>query len=559
MVMVGIIFAVTVVASLFYSNYKRNEIILEKIRKEFGEKPENFNKEFDMSLVTEYYNARKITEDDGESIDELTWNDLDMDFVFKRINYTSTTFGETYLYYKLREVSYDKDKWNTNEKLINKLMENDSLRDSIKLELFKLGKIKDKKFIDFIYNPKFNRIRDYYKYVLLSLGFTLSIISIFFFENLSVGLVTLFICTNILFYQSAKAYLEDNLNTMIYLLNSIRLCQKLSKIKDDDFRKIREKLQDTLKNFKNYKKVKQLSMFLSKNSEGIISDLSIVGYYIKMFFMLDVISYQNIVKILEENKKYLYLIYDLVGELDFLVSIAYYRKSLDLYSNPEFVEDDVMVLQDVYHPLVDNAVKNSLTIDKNIIFTGSNASGKSTFIKAVALNCIMAQSLNTVLCSKYKCRISKVVTSMAIRDNISNGDSYFIAEIKSLKRLLDSLNGEVPVLAVIDEILKGTNTIERISASASILKYARGLDGRVLVATHDIELTEMIETGYENYHFTETITDNEVLFDYKLRKGPSTTRNAIKLLEVMDFKDIVVEDANSIYRSFMKNRKWSKI
>ena len=171
----------------------------------------------------------------------------------------------------------------------------------------------------------------------------------------------------------------------------------------------------------------------------------------------------------------------------------------------------------------------------------------------------MAQSLNTALCSKYRCKFSKVVTSMAIRDDIIEGDSYFIAEIKSLKRLIESLNGDIHVLAVVDEILKGTNTIERISASASILKYFETTNNRMLVATHDIELTEMIKEGYENYHFRETVTDDNVLFDYKIKKGPSTTRNAIKLLKVMDFKADVVKDANNIYDSFMKTQKLFKL
>ena len=275
--------------------------------------------------------------------------------------------------------------------------------------------------------------------------------------------------------------------------------------------------------------------------------------------MVDIIAYQNIAKILEENKEYLFLIYDLIAQLDFALSLSYYRASIDEYTNPDFTENNVIELENIYHPLIDNPVKNSIIVDKNIIFTGSNASGKSTFIKSVALNCIMAQSLNTALCSKYKCRFSKVVTSMAIRDDIIEGDSYFISEIKSLKRLLDSLNGNIPVLAFVDEILKGTNTIERISASASILKYVNTTNARILVATHDIELTQMIETGYDNYHFREVITDNDVLFDYKLKSGPSTTRNAIKLLKVMDFKSNILNDANYIYDSFIKSEKWLKL
>ena len=143
---------------------------------------------------------------------------------------------------------------------------------------------------------------------------------------------------------------------------------------------------------------------------------------------------------------------------------------------------------------------------------------------------------------------------------------------------MDSLNGNIPILAFVDEILKGTNTIERISASASvlkyvgrtnaierisasasILKYVNTTNARILVATHDIELTQMIETGYDNYHFREVITDTNVLFDYKLKYGPSTTRNAIKLLKVMDFKSNILNDANYIYDSFIKSEKWPKL
>ena len=148
---------------------------------------------------------------------------------------------------------------------------------------------------------------------------------------------------------------------------------------------------------------------------------------------------------------------------------------------------------------------------------------------------------------------------MAIKDDILEGDSYFIAEIKSLKRLLNSLNGEIRVLAFIDEILKGTNTVERIAASASILDYGKESKAKILVATHDMELTEMLGEKYDNYHFRETVIDKEVLFDYKLHKGPSKTRNAIKLLKAMDFDKEVVNTANEIYSDFIINKKWDRL
>lgn len=557
----GIYLIVGVIVLVIYLSYyrrKKRAELLKKLNDSFGKKPKKYNEDFDMSFVKHYYEMRKKQEGDNESIDELTWNDLDLDDVFKRINYTKTTLGESYLYYKLREVSYDKNDWNDMEELIDILMNNESLRNEVSLNLIKVGKLNDNSLTNFIYKPEFSKIKGYYKYPILAIAFILSIILSFINTKIGMPLLILFFCTNILFYQSAKIYLEENFNTMIYLYKNIIMCQSLCKIKDKSFSKFNNQIKDILKKCNGLKRVNKYGSTLGK-SRNLLSDADLLLEYFKMFFMLDIIAYQNITKILDKNKENFYEIYDLIAKLDFALSIAFFRKSVEEYVKPEFTDNDNIEFENIYHPLVDNPVKNSILIKNNIIFTGSNASGKSTFIKAIAVNCIMAQSLNTALCSKYKCRLSKVVTSMAIRDNIVAGDSYFISEIKSLKRLLDSLNSSIPVFAFIDEILKGTNTIERISASASILKYTKNTNSRILVATHDIELTEMLDEGYDNYHFRETVTDDEVLFDYKLKEGPSKTRNAIKLLKVMDFEPKVVNLANEVYTSFVENKKWSKV
>ena len=546
-----------VILSVVYYNIKSKGKFIKSLNETFGHKPKDYLEDFDMTFLKNHYDIRKKNESSGESIDELTWNDLDMDAVFKRINYTKTSLGEAYLYYKLREISYNKDEWTSLEKLINLFTTNENLRNKVSLLLLKVGKLNNLNLTNFIYNPKFSKIPSYYKYPLLSLGFIFSLLLCLIYPKVGLILSFIFLCINILSYQSEKIFLEDRFKVMIYLLNNINLCRSLSKIKDKDFEFFRKEASSALHNFKDLNKVKIYGNSFQRK-ENSFTDSDIIFDYIKMFFMVDIIAYQNSVKILEENKKNLYKIYDIVAKLDFALSLAYYRKSLSEYTTPEFIESEDILLENLYHPLIHNPVKNSILIKNNILFTGSNASGKSTFIKAVALNCILAQSLNTALCSKYRCKFSKVVTSMAIKDNILAGDSYFIAEIKSLKRLLDSLNGEIRVLAFVDEILKGTNTIERISASASILKYAENTNGKLLVATHDMELTQILET-YENYHFSETVTEDGVTFDYKLKKGPSNTRNALKLLKAMNFNKDVVSLSNQVYNNFIETEKWGKL
>ncbi|GAA0094078.1 MutS-related protein [Clostridium perfringens] len=553
-IFIGIII---VILSVVYYNMKSKGKFIKSLNESFGHKPKDYLEDFDMTFLKNHYKIRKKNESSGESIDELIWNDLDMDTVFKRINYTKTSLGEAYLYYKLREISYNEDEWTSLENLITLFTTNGELRTKVSLLLLKVGKLNDLNLTNFIYNPKFSKIPSYYKYPLLSLGFIFSILLSFIYTKVGLILSFIFLCINIFSYQSEKIFLEDRFKVMIYLLNNINLCISLSKIKDKDFEFFKNEVSSALHNFKALNRVKIYGNSFQKK-ENAFTDIDIIFDYIKMFFMVDIIAFQNSVKILEKNKENLYKIYDIVAKLDFALSLAYYRKSLSEYTIPEFIESDDISLENLYHPLIDNPVKNSILIKNNILFTGSNASGKSTFIKAVALNCILAQSLNTALCSKYRCKFSRVVTSIAIKDNILAGDSYFIAEIKSLKRLLDSLNGEIRVLAFVDEILKGTNTIERISASASILKYTESTNGILLVATHDMELTQILET-YENFHFSETVTEDGVTFDYKLKKGPSNTRNALKLLKAMNFNNEVVSLSNQVYNNFIETEKWGKL
>ena len=146
---------------------------------------------------------------------------------------------------------------------------------------------------------------------------------------------------------------------------------------------------------------------------------------------------------------------------------------------------------------------------------------------------------------------------MALRDDIASGESYYIVEIKALKRILDAASGQGrQVLCFVDEVLRGTNTVERIAASTQILKSLTDMNILSFAATHDIELTELLKDEYDNYHFEEQISDGDVLFNYKLMEGKATTRNAIKLLEMLGYKQEIIEKATLQAEEFVKNGVW---
>jgi len=154
----------------------------------------------------------------------------------------------------------------------------------------------------------------------------------------------------------------------------------------------------------------------------------------------------------------------------------------------------------------------------------------------------------------------RIFSSMSLKDHIESGESYFIVEIKAMKRILDSRpkNGEKQVLCFVDEVLRGTNTVERIAAAYEILLRLQGEGITCFAATHDLELADLLAGEYDNYHFEEEMRDNDVTFSYEIKEGKATTRNAIKLLRVLEYDENLVENAERIADVFMKTGVWEK-
>ena len=168
----------------------------------------------------------------------------------------------------------------------------------------------------------------------------------------------------------------------------------------------------------------------------------------------------------------------------------------------------------MYHPLIKDAVPNDFVLRDRAVITGANASGKSTFMKSLAINCILAQRINTCSASEFSMKHVTVITCMALRDDVISGESYYLREAKYIKRMLDIISKNEDVLIVIDEILKGTNTKERIAASKAIMHYVSEYNCFAVVATHDNILAE--NEKYSPYYFSSKVSDEEFFFDYKI-------------------------------------------
>jgi DNA mismatch repair ATPase MutS len=263
----------------------------------------------------------------------------------------------------------------------------------------------------------------------------------------------------------------------------------------------------------------------------------------------------------QENEAAILELFREIGFLDSVICIGYFRAALGFYCVPKLStkRESVFSITDGFHPAIEKPVANSFAQNRGMIITGSNASGKSTFLKMTAINALLAQTIHTCAAHSYSGGYYRIYSSMALRDNLDGGESYYIVEIKALKRIVDEAakSGANRILCFVDEVLRGTNTVERIAASTQILEKLADNNVLCFAATHDIELTHLLENRYDNYHFEEDVRDGDVIFSYHLLEGRSQTRNAIKLLEIIGFSDDIINKANHMAKKFIESGEWA--
>jgi len=241
-----------------------------------------------------------------------------------------------------------------------------------------------------------------------------------------------------------------------------------------------------------------------------------------------------------------------VGQVDFLMSIAALRTGSEKYCIPEISQKKKsLTAKNVIHPLIEHCIPNSIHVEKkSVLITGSNMSGKTTFIRTIAINAITALTLNTCFADQFILPRMKIYSAIRISDDLLNDKSYYFEEVLTIKEMIIASQQETPNLFFLDEIFKGTNTVERVSAGKAVLSWLAKADNIVFVSTHDMELTDLLQEEYVLYHFSEQVGDKNVDFDYKLKPGKNHNRNAIKILKINDYPESVVQEAVDISRIF---------
>lgn len=534
------------------NNKRKQKAVINRLKKSWGRPASRKYTGEDYECISHYF-RRSASED---SIDDITWNDLGMDEIFKQMNNTNSSVGQEYLYKMLRQPDADMT-------MLKKL---DTLAKSIDTD--EVNRLELQKVFVWIGRAKHISISDYCDVVvglekksnLLHYASVIFLLASILFTCIVSPVIGIWLCIaavafSIITYYKCKAAVDRYFICVNHIVKLLMGAKKITGLNIDFLAEYNTWLKDIYEELSDI--TKRSWLLETGNVDGSIAEMLLD--YLRMLTHMDLIKFNNLIKLFRDKEERIYELIDILGFIEASIAVASFRNMLNNWCVPEFGEDskNCLEVKNVYHPLIKEPVANSICTKRNVLLTGSNASGKSTFLKTIAINALLAQTIYTSVSEYYKAPVYRIYSSMALRDDLSNSNSYYIVEIKSLKRILDATERKGhPVLMFVDEVLRGTNTVERIAASSEILKSVKPGRALVFAATHDIELTTLLSNNYDNYHFQEKVTDDEVLFDFRLYTGPATTRNAIKLLNTIGYDDRIIKAAQKSAAYFLENGRW---
>ena len=546
---------IVLILIFLWSNYRKKK----RIKKTQNNLVTNWSKqksldEFHFVSIEKYFRNNNPKKEAFHIISDRCASDLDLNEIFKIIDRTTSKIGQQYLYYKLRTIE-KQDKLLAFNKLTLLFEKNEDLRLKTQLALSALNSNDSYSFEDLVTAQPVQKPK------ILWLIYTLSLLSFsFIFLGLFFPLFFIFLipilAINMVFHYKNKWDVSNCIEGVSQLSKALAVSKSLV-----SFPKIKNQFNDT----SFIKEIEQISLktafisFEKKIDNEFAIALWIASEFIKVLFNFEYIIFYRFIASLTKRKEDLKQMFHFIGEIDSAISVASLKASDYQLCQPNFVVEKKIVVQDIYHPLIKNCVVNDLSLtNKSLLLTGSNMSGKTTFIRSISINSILAQTLNICFAKAYVAPFLKIYSTIRITDDLLENTSYYLEEVLTIKKLIDVAKSKAPHLFVLDEIFKGTNTIERISGGKAILSYLNKGKNLVLVSTHDIELTDILsKENFEIFHFSEQVENNKLNFDHKLKEGKLKTRNAIKILELYNYPSEIIKDArttekitfaNTIYR-----------
>ena len=498
--------------------------------------PTRRGREYDMHSVSRYF---RDVGSGAPSLPDREWADLDMDAVFARVDRTASWPGQHLLYARLRSESFSFNDLRLFEAAVSRLAGDTAELARIQRLLTRLEHAPASRLPALFSGalPSLGRVARFIP--LLTVASIATLVAIAWLPKLILAVVVL-VLVNLGVRLSLQSRLEAFLPAVRSLNAMLRTANALADVSLPELAATVAPLsrQDAQLRF-----VGRATRWLSFESKGNAL-VDSVYWYINLLFLLDVSAFAWSAETLRARSATLRAMYEALGTLDVMCSVAVLRAEERQWSRPVFRAGRARSLEAgaATHPLMDQAVPNSIRIDgRNLLLTGSNMSGKSTFIRTLGVNAVLARTIHTVFAESWKAPLLAVRSSIGRADSLLDGTSYYRAEVDAIGAFFKGEDGDQRLI-LIDELFRGTNSIERIAAAQAVLAELDRGDGIVVIATHDVELLELLP-GYAPFHFREEVHDGVLTFDYRLHDGACSTRNALAILELAGYPRVVVDEA----------------
>lgn len=529
--------------------FPRRKKKLAALESSFGQiKSESFN----FDLIKRYFD-RKDNTNSFQVLSDETLTDLDFDLFFAYADRTSSKVGQQFLYNSMRSIDWKKSRFDNLEEAISYFKEHPKERLNAQYLLDKLNH-KDAYYLsDLFQGPHIEIPKWFFVIPLLSItAISSTLLSFFFSKYLLIFLALLPVNLIIHYLNKKRVNIYVSSVPMLLVLNSV--AKKLIKIPI-----LKTQSEKAKSSSKNIDQLKQRMSFF-KLEQKVDSDLEVIYWFLmeafKISFLIEPLLIQNVVKKLETKRKEIEDVFIFVGAVDQAISITSLRTSK--YTSIPTIDqslDDISLIN-FLHPLVSDCVPNSvLSAKKPYLLTGSNMSGKTTFIRAIGLNLLSGITLNTTFCDSCSFPPIKLHSVIQISDDISNASSYFNQEVISVKTLIEESSKDHINVFLLDELFKGTNAIERISSAKAILSYLNKFNNFIFVSTHDIELTDLLKNEYDLYHFQGSLNNDVIHYDYKLKVGAALTSNAIDILKINGYPESVISESEQLVQKIIRDKQ----
>lgn len=541
---------IPIVGFVILRRASRRSVVRRRAARRWGHPPEGGD-------PPSYKKARaylhELSLDDHRTVDDRTWDDLAMDELLSQIDVCYSAAGRNELYALLRECRPTRESSETRRRLVERLREDEEFRMSLLEEIATLDNSADHDPAPILSEEGLVEDRLFPLYVTLSATALFSLFSPALI-GLRLGLLLIFsiFILNLWIYNRKSRTVSSLVPPLRGLFRIVRQAGRLARLDlasvGFDAQGLAKEVAKTSALSRSFRSVLTgSSVGMASAGADIVETLTI---YVKIIFLIDLIAYSRLAKGIRRLVTPLKRIYRAVGYLDAVHAVASFLEWADGLCTPQMLSDDdagngpVLRATDLYHPLIEEAVANSIELRRpGAVVTGTNMAGKSTFLRALGINAILAQTIGACFAESYEGARFLVMSSIEKRDVLQEGKSFYYAEAERIFRMIENLQDETPVLLLIDELLSGTNSLERESASVAILDYLSQRNALTVAATHDVTIARRLDGRFAVHYFTDRATDNGLSFDYRIRPGIVATRNAIRLLSLIGYPQEVIDAA----------------